>query len=239
MKRWFTVFTLVAATGLSTHAATITYFSASLSQDHVVKGGIAGTAATGRGTATFVLTQPDVGEPTLRYDIGLVGADLDGAQTPNMPADNVTGIHLHNTAVCIAPGCQVGDTGGTMHVLNLFGFPRADDGDMTYDAAASTVSGLWDASDKNALTPLPSGKPSEFLTELFNGKLFLMVHTQGVPTGAYGGFLTRVPEPAGLALLLTGVCWLLIRRRQGGTAITFCHEASVRNSRGVVQAPKW
>ena len=39
------------------------------------------------------------------------------------------------------------------------------------------------------------------LEKLFAGELFLMVHSNEVPSGAIGGFIRLVPEPASLILM--------------------------------------
>jgi len=205
--------TILLASASVVNAETVTHFSATLSSGSVIAGGVAGTSSSGTGTATFTLTEPNVGTPTLSYDITLDSADLDGAQTTSLD-DNVVGIHLHDTSVCFASTCIAGDTRGTAHALNIFGAPRTDDTDMTFDVSAGTVSGLWDDSDENSLTPAPSGKPSDFLLKLLAGKMFLMIHTQTVPSGAYGGFIQVVPEPASVVLFATaGLLSLLGLRR--------------------------
>jgi len=213
MQKILLVFTLILSSTAVANADTITHFSATLSNDAVIAGGVAGTSSSGTGTATFTLIEPDVGAPTLSYNISLDSADLDGAQTPAID-DNVVGIHLHDTNVCFAGTCTAGDTGGTVHALNIFGAPRADDADMTFDVLASTVSGLWDQSDENSLAPAPSGKPGDFLTQLLAGEMFLIIHTQTVPSGAYGGFLNVVPEPASAVLFSTASLSLLGWRRR-------------------------
>ena len=85
---------------------------------------------------------------------------------------------------------------------------RQDDADIQLDLASSTISGIWDPSDVNSLTPAPGLDPNDFLNELANGQLFLMVHTRAFPAGAVGGFI--VPEPstgqlAFMALVILGL----------------------------------
>ena len=194
-------------------AATST-FKVSLSNTSVVQGGAVNSSSTVTGAATFVLTRPDVGEPTLSYMIELSGADLDGAQSSDLN-DDVTAIHLHDSNVCVASGCIAGDTAGTKHILNIFGLPREDDADMVFEATAGRVSGFWDAGDENMLSPAPSGKPGDFLNELLASppELFLMVHTRGEPAGASGGFITLIPEPPTWVIVLAPLGWAFYTRK--------------------------
>ena len=200
---------------LGTSDAETLTFQANLVADNVIAGGSPGSASTATGTASFVL-EYDAANPsatTLSYDIQIVGADLDGSQTPDLN-DDITAIHLHDLNTCMATSCVPGDSAGTLHTLNIFGMPRNDDADMMFFPADGRVTGLWDASDANNLMPAPSFAPEEFVDELKSGELFLMLHTREFSSGAFGGQL--VPEPGSAALLLCGLPiagWL--RRRRG------------------------
>ncbi len=180
-------------------AAETTMFVADLNSGNVITAGVVGTPSTATGTGTFVLTQTnDPAETTLSYFLELNGVDLDGS-TGNV-LDDVSAIHLHDTNECspVSPNCRLGDTALTQHVLNIFGAPRQDDADLVVDPAALTVSGLWDVGDTNLTFP-PTRDISDpaILDVLFSGKMFLNIHTNEVGSGAFGGFLQRVPEPSG------------------------------------------
>ena len=139
--------------------------------------------------------------------------DLDGTRTADL-GDDVTAVHLHTLTECAAATCILGDTAGTKHVLNIYGNPRHDDADLAVDVANSTITGIWDPSDVNNLTPAPGLDPNDFLDELSSGQLFLMVHTREFPAGAVGGFL--VPEPAGYELVLSLAGVAMLWRKPGG-----------------------
>ena len=197
-------------------AAETTMFMADLNSDNVIAAGVMGTPSTATGTGTFVLTQTnDPADTTLSYFIELNGVDLDG-RTPD-PLDDVNAIHLHDTNECspASPNCRPGDTVLTQHVLNIFGIPREDDADMTFDPAALTISGLWDVGDTDLTFP-PTRDISDpaVLAVLFNEEMFLNIHTNQVGSGAIGGLLRRVPEPTGLWLLCSALPWMACRRRR-------------------------
>jgi len=205
---------IVGALSASASAATV-LFEAMLSSGHVIAGGGPGSTATSTGLATFELNY-DPASPstaTLTYDIQLSGADLDGAQTVDL-LDDVTAVHLHDVNSCVGLGCVPGDTAGTRHVLNIYGMPRQDDINLQVMADASRLTGMWDASDANDLTPAPSFAPSDYLDELLAGELFLMLHNREFAGGAFGGYLMPVPEPASCSMLLLGGLALLGRRRR-------------------------
>ena len=176
--------------------------------------------------ANFVLTTEagDSAATTLSYDIQFDGLDVAPTDNANL-LDDITAIHIHDTTVCMnaslcgdGSGGQIpGSTAGTRHVLNILGMPRnGDDADVQVFAADERVTGLWDVSDANALTPAPTqsiGDPA-ILDLLFDGKLALMVHTNLVSSGEIGGFLVVVPEPACLSLVLGAVGVMVARRRR-------------------------
>ena len=96
--------------------------------------------------------------------------------------DQITKIHLHNNV----PG-QAGP-----HVLNIFGLPSEDDGDLQVDVDARTFSGIWDDGDANDLLPSgPSPNDSIELTavldELCAGNLYVNLHTADHGSGALRG----------------------------------------------------
>ncbi|MCA9099684.1 MAG: CHRD domain-containing protein [Planctomycetales bacterium] len=174
-------------------------------------------------TATFTLTEPMVGLPTLAYSIQLYGPDLniDGilpnghdpviANQTADEMDDVWGIHLHYSP---------GDTMGP-HVLNLIGRPANDDGDAVADFENDSLTGVWDDGDASGTNP-PDTKPlSDYITALKNGELVLVVHTWGSDNGtglaggpAIGGRIYQIPEPSGLALLAAALGMLAWRRRR-------------------------
>ncbi len=178
--------------------ADTTTFQSLLYSGAIIRQGVVGTPSTATGIAEFVLEEPEHGSgqgPTMSYRIRLFGVDLDGQQTANI-LDDVTAVHLHDASGCATPTCQPGDTVDTHHLLNIYGSPRSDDADLVVDALNSTLTGLWDDSDANPTYP-PTSPISDHhaLQALHGGMAFLVVHTNEVPSGAIGGFLTVVPEP--------------------------------------------
>lgn len=211
----FTIAITLAAPSFVSAATIVTQYEASLNSANVISGGANSSTAPSSATAIFTLTQPD-GNPsatTLSYSIQLTDLDLDGSITPGSTDDNVTAIHLHNTALLanLSPNL-LGDTAGTQHVLNIFGVPRGgdDDDDMVFNAAAGTVTGLWEDTDATPLEPMaPTFPISSVISGLQNGDFFLMVHTSEYPGGAIGGFITPVPEPSTGVLAILGIAGLV------------------------------
>jgi len=200
----------------SVAAAETVKLRAELQSSSVILGGVIGSSSVNSGYADLLLTW-DGSDPVsaeVGYEI-YVDADLDGLQTPELN-DDVTAIHLHNVDMCMAAACQPGDTAGTMHVLNIYGVPRQDDADMVFSVVDGTVSGLWDSADANALTPAPSQAPSDSLTRMLDGELFVMVHTREFPSGAFGGFANVVPEPVSANMWVLGALLVTqtMRRRR-------------------------
>ncbi len=206
-------------------AQTVTQFQAVLTPEAVITGGVMPSAGVSDalGIANFTLSQPLSGPTTLSYSMEITGIDLDGAQTPGFPNDDLTALHFHDTTQCsmATPSCIMGtDTVGTMHVLNVAGFPRTDDADVMVNAVAGMVSGIWDDGDENLMFP-PSNALTGFtengdaiLKLLFDEKLFVNVHTNTFGLGEIGGFIRQVPEPASFAAMLLGLAVLVIRRHK-------------------------
>jgi hypothetical protein len=182
-------------------------------------------SSTATAVATFVLTQ-DTHNPaltTLSYDIQFTGLDVAPTDGLNL-LDDITAIHLHDVTTCVNPalcgdglgGQLAGATAGTRHVLNILGAPRADDADMQVFPVAERVTGLWDPSDANSLSPAPSTSIADpaILDLLLTGKLALMVHTNLVGSGEIGGALLPVPEPGTLGLALVALAGLAARKNR-------------------------
>ncbi len=147
------VLTMAFAPGL---VAAQTSFNASLDESQVM----GGTGSSATGSADLALS---VQGDTLAYAITLVGLDLDGNQTPGDPSDDVTNLHFH----AAPPGVN----GGVVFGLIA---PGHDGDDIVIDAAAGTVTGIWENTDTNPL--------SAQLGNLLAGGLYLNVHTT-----AFGG----------------------------------------------------
>lgn len=190
-------------------------FSSTLVGSNVVLGGEVISDETEMAFATFeLITDPQDDSLTqLIYEINLDSFDIDGTRTADL-GDDVTAIHLHTLTECVQPTCIAGDSAGTKHVLNIFGSPRQDDADIQIEIGSSTIRGIWDPSDVNSLSPAPGQDPNDFLSELAEGNLFLMVHTRQLPSGAVGGFIVPEPSSATLALVAFGLLGLMRRRHR-------------------------
>jgi len=88
--------------------------------------------------------------------------------------------HIH---CCIAP------PGNTGVALGFSAFPGASSG--TYSATLSTFSG--------------TNTYASVLAGALAGHAYINIHDQNFPGGEIRGFLTAVPEPASVALLLAGL----------------------------------
>ena len=131
--------------------------------------------------------------------IQLVGLDLDGLQTIADSNDDVVGLHIHR-----APSGVNGSI-----VFGLIS-PNSDlNADLMINAGAGTIFSAWDLTEGNG-----TNLASELLN-LFSDGLYFNVHTPANPGGEIRGQITRVPEPATLALFSLGLAGLgLIRRKK-------------------------
>ena len=186
-------------------------FTATLTGEQVIRGGVPGAALPQQAFGEFelVTVEGDAAATKLSYALTAPDFDFDGTRTPELN-DDVTAVHLHTLTDCAAATCIPGDTAGTTHVLNVFGAPREDDADLVIDSAESVIRGVWDPSDANALTPAPTADPNDFLNELANGQLFIMIHTREFPAGAIGGVL--VPEPTSFGIAASAGLLVLFAR---------------------------
>lgn len=163
------------------------------------------------GFATFTLEESGPGSPTLAYDLRFSGADFLGDANPG---NDVTAIHFHDTA-------GLDQSAATPHVLNVFGFPSQDDGQMVVEAVAGRVTGVWDDGDlTDPLHPMASNPManSDTLTSMLGalqaGEIYVMLHTtspNALPNSGgitIGGAILPVPEPTSATLgllVLAGV----------------------------------
>ena len=200
-------------------------FEAELLRENVLPTPNGPTSANVRGRASFALEQPLPGEFELVYEIELLNVDTaafragaTAADTPAITTDDLAAIHLHYVPLGSA------QNKGTSHVFNPLGPPLnagigvvEDDLQLaSFDPNTLTTifTGRWDVADVAQTAGLPEGprtKPlADYLDELANGELFLMVHTSGNSDGAIGGTLLAVPEPTALAIVTA--CLLISSR---------------------------
>ena len=179
--------------------------------------GGATSAETGMtGLASFTLSEPISGSPTLAYDIVLSGIDFLG--TDGDPTNDITALHFHDTT-------GVNHSAGTPHVLNVFGFPSVDDADAVVDGSAARVTGLWDDGDLtdpalgHATNPIANSDTlTSSLEALKAGALFVMLHTTspdalpGTPGITIGGRIVEVPEPSAALLIVAAALGSAARR---------------------------
>ena len=153
-----------------------------------------------------------VGTATITFDTALstmrVQASFSGL------SGNVTSAHIH----CCTASAGTG-TGGVATVTPTFtGFPtgvKSGNYDKTFDMLAA--SGSWNA----AFVTANGGTQASAFTALVNGatagKAYLNLHSASYAGGEIRGFLTPVPEPTSVALMLGGLGLLgaVARRRRG------------------------
>ena len=167
-------------------------FQFDLSGDQVVPAGGGSNAASGRATVTLLATATG---PELAYELELDGLDLDGNQTPLDPFDDVTGIHV-----------QLGAAGSNgAHALNVFGAPSLDDAQMTFDAPAGRVQGVWDDSDEAVNPAAPLNQSTITVTAASAGlpvnALYVEVDTVGFPSGVRSAVKTEATRPYSESLM--------------------------------------
>ena len=124
---------------------------------------------TGHGKASFWFTEN--GDLAYTIEVSKNFAVTWNGETSKGNGDPITKIHLHNQV----PG-QAGP-----HVLNIFGLPSEDDGNLDVDVDARTFSGIWDDLDANDLNP-PGPSPndsialSDAMDELLACNLYVNLH---------------------------------------------------------------
>ena len=116
----------------------------------------------------------------LKYFINLEGLDLVEEPSQRTDPNDVTKIHFHFGA----PGSN------GPHVLNVFGLPSEDDGNLVVDYDAEVLRGKWD--DRDAIDPTTgelfdqsadgtTKLLSDFVDQLLEGNLYIQVHTVQFP----------------------------------------------------------
>jgi hypothetical protein len=173
---------LTAMLGLPVEAA---IFSATLSGDQEVPP--VNSAATG--SAILVLNED---ENRLDIDIQFTGLDLDGNQTPDLDDDNVTAAHIHR-----AP---IGSNGPV--VFGFIGPNNDENGDLVIDPVAGTIVSGWDLNEGNQTTL------AEELPNLFEGDLYVNIHSAEFPMGEIRGQISVIPIPATLPLFAAALAAL-------------------------------
>ncbi|MCG8363734.1 MAG: PEP-CTERM sorting domain-containing protein [Pseudanabaenales cyanobacterium] len=190
MKKLLAGLVFLTTLGTVNAATAATLFRANLEGSQVVPS----TPSSAGGFATFTLNDD---QTALEYFIQLDGLTLKSDISERTQPQDVTKIHLH----VAAPGAN------GPHVLNIFGLPSEDDGDLKINFATGALSGIWNDSDVvdlngNGLADPNETKPlTAFLDELFAGQLYVQVHTVefDTPTGFPGelrGQISAVPEPS-------------------------------------------
>lgn len=201
----------------SVNAATI--FNANLDGSQVAPP-LGPTSSLSTGTATLTLDTSTPGDPTLTYTLELNGLDLGADPTDPADENDVTAIHIH-----------IGEPGTNgPHALNIFGIAggtlRMDDADVSVEAGAGTVSGIWDNGDEvftgdgNTKQPFDSFGLADALSDLEDGNLYFQLHSLGFPDGEIRGQIIAVPdsspipEPSTVALFALGIGILGIKLRK-------------------------
>lgn len=207
---------LVFCSTLAAQADDTTVFVAEINNlGAIAPGGTTSTETGMTGFATFKLSEPAGGSPTLSYDIAFQAVDFEF--TDGDLTNDVTAIHLHDTT-------GVDHSAGTPHALNIYGFPAFDDDDLVIDAVRARVTGVWDDSDlsEGMLTGNPmrnSDTLSSMLPALKAGELYVMLHTEspnalpGTAGITIGGRIVPVPEPGAIGLGLLAVFGGAVRPR--------------------------
>ena len=172
---------------------------------------VANSSEPGTAVATFVL---DPTQQNLSYSIQVFGLDFDPTPANRTGFSDVTAIHVHNAFA--------GSTGP--HVLNIFGVPSEDDAEMMTDFANETVTGNFNDADAIDPTtgalfdqnePLTTKLLTNFVDDLFDGSLYLAIHTAGQDGNiAIRSQLVQVPEPSSAGFLLAAGVLATFRRRR-------------------------
>lgn len=175
------------------------------------------------GIATFELDLTP-GAPKLTYVITLFNLDL---QT------EVTGIHLHSGHLPVAGSTPANSTSRAPkhngadgpngpHLLNIFGSPRQDDGDLVVDYSSNSLSGIWDNADLNlggdgTRDPIDSVGIAAGIDFLITEEVYIQIHSTAFPapnTGELRGQLLFVPEPSTLSIIALSILGISgVRRR--------------------------
>jgi hypothetical protein len=199
LKRFFALAALSTAALLVSPLQAATEFRATITHTQEVSNPpIPNEGSSGLGI--FILNDA---QTALSYDIVLTGLDLDGAQTPNDPNDNVTRTHFH-----FAPS---GSNGGIVYgQIDPSAALRNDLDDLIVNAGTGRITGVWDNAEGNNTTLAAQ------LANLLAGNLYFNVHTSDHAGGEIRGQVLMVPEPSSMLLFGCGValCGVAYRRRR-------------------------
>ncbi|HAV65068.1 MAG TPA: hypothetical protein DCY13_22195 [Verrucomicrobiales bacterium] len=203
--RWRCLLALLAATPAAAHDVYLLVGTLESRQIVATNGQAAPPADWPAGGHISVQLSPDIhnGGPFAVYQLELDGLDLDGQQTPS-PDDDVLAIRFRLGA----PG------GNGPHLLNVFGSVdgqrRHDDQDMTFDAAQSHVSGVWNNVDERftgpgfSRLPVDSVRLDDATQDLVIARVHVEVTTAAYPDGALRAQLLGSPATVSLVRLVTG-----------------------------------
>lgn len=160
------------------------------------------------GNANFILNDA---QDKLNYEIEVLG---DIANLGNENGNKVTKVHLHVIEGNEFRNGEIFDDG--KHVFNVY-VPDDNDLQIIQEENKVTFKGMWDANDFVPENPglLDNRKLANQLGNLFDGDLFVNVHTSENSSGEIRGIIKSVPEYSSpFALLIAGCTFLVWNKKK-------------------------
>jgi CHRD domain/PEP-CTERM motif len=122
----------------------------------------------------------------------------------------VTASHIH----CCTAAPFTSTAGVATQTPTFVGFPSGVTSGSYSHLFDTSLAGTWNVAFINANGGTPAGAEAALAAGLADGRAYFNIHTSMFPGGEIRGFLTPVPEPGSLGLMLLGLVAVASTRRR-------------------------